>query len=141
MKRVRDFVEKYIDLPIESGKSIIHVKPIENLDANELAPVIQNLVKARAASSQAEAEVKDGLANAIIVAEQQVASQALTPSVLPGSKAPPPDTSRGAIMGGNNIIVAARSADWQIINKLIDELDKPQLQVAIEVLVAELRIT
>ena len=43
-----------------------------------------------------------------------------------------------AFYGGNRLIVAARHDDWLRIKKLCEELDTPQPQVIIEVLVADL---
>lgn len=40
--------------------------------------------------------------------------------------------------GGNKLVVAARNEDWKQIKKLIEELDTPQPQVLIEVLIADL---
>ena len=40
----------------------------------------------------------------------------------------------------NRLIIAARKEDWLRIKKLIEELDKPQLQVAIEVLIVDLTL-
>jgi general secretion pathway protein D len=144
VQRIKDFIEKHLDLPIESEKSVIHVKSLQYLNADELAPVIQDLVKSRATGAQAEAasSEKDTLANAIIVAEKQVQATNIQPTA-PGQQqtATPNAPSSAPIIGGNRLIVAARTKDWQLINRLVDQLDQPQLQVAIEVLVADLAIT
>ncbi len=137
--KVRDFITKNLDVAIETGKSIIHVKRVEYLNAKELAPVIQALVKEK--TDQSESEIKDGLANAIIVAEEQVTAPALTPTAAPGTREPSSNApTTGAIMGSNNLIVAARSSDYHFIRDLIDSIDKPQMQIGLDVLITEIRI-
>ena len=36
IERVRDFINKYIDVELESGKSILHVYQLQYLDAQNL---------------------------------------------------------------------------------------------------------
>jgi general secretion pathway protein D len=50
------------------------------------------------------------------------------------------DQPGGAMLGSNNLVIAARSDDWERIKKLIEELDTPQPQVIIEVLIADLTL-
>jgi len=142
--RIKDFIVTYLDQPIESEKSVIHVKPLQYLDADTLAPVIQDLVKARSQAAQADAgnSEKDTLSNAIIVAEKLVQAPTITPTINPSNQnvANPAPTNTAPLVGGNRLIIAARSQDWQSINRLIDEIDQPQLQVALEVLVVDLTI-
>jgi general secretion pathway protein D len=44
----------------------------------------------------------------------------------------------GLSIGGNRLIIACRTKDWTNIKALIEQLDKPQLQIAIQVLIADL---
>lgn len=141
VKRVKKFIVKHLDKPIESARSVIHIRPLEYANANDLAPIIQNIVKGKAAGSQAE--VKDELSSAIIIAEQQVTTEGLKPTVSgepsASTGADTPDEAKiEYVTGANSLIVAAREQDWREIKKLIDQLDIPQPQVAIEVLVVQL---
>jgi len=82
VQRVKNFIEKYIDVPLESEKSIIHVKALQYLDAEALAPVISAVVKGKAQAAQAESATseKDGLANAIIWAEKLTPASKIDPT-------------------------------------------------------------
>lgn len=139
VRRVKKFIVKHLDKPIESAKSVIHIRPLEYMDANDLAPIIQNIVKSKAASAQAD--VKDEFANAIIIAEQQVTTEGLKPTVsgeasaTTGADQP---TDQSISTSSNSLVVAAREQDWREIKKLIDQLDVPQSQVAVEVLIVQL---
>lgn len=141
VQRVKKFIVRHLDKPIESAKSVIHVRPLEYIDANDIAPIIQNIVKAKSASAQAES--KDELSSAIIIAEQQVTTEGLKPTVSGEASATtgadqPADQAVTLSTGSNSLIVAAREQDWREIKKLIDQLDVPQFQVAVEVLIVQL---
>lgn len=134
--RVREFVLKYLDRPLESGKSVIHVKQLQFLDANDLASILQNVVQATTGKAQSttQKQLQDTLSKVIIATEpQQPAPQIQNQNGQTVSTTSP-------TIGGNNLIIAAQHEDWLILEKLIDELDIPQLQVALEVLVVELTI-
>ena len=51
-----------------------------------------------------------------------------------------PTGTSGGYFGGNKLIVAAKNDDWKVIKDLIDELDQPQPQVILEVLVVDMTI-
>jgi len=143
VQRVKNFIVKHLDKPIESSKSVIHIRPLEYIDANEIAPVIQNILKSKGAGAQAEAK-PDELSSAIIIAEQQVTTEGLKPTVsgepsatTGGENTSASDAQSTFVTGSNSLIVAARRQDWEIIKKIIDELDQPAPQVAIEVLVVQ----
>ncbi len=44
VERVRDFIHKYIDVELESGKSILHVYQLQYLDAQKFAPILKNIL-------------------------------------------------------------------------------------------------
>lgn len=141
--RVRDFIAKYLDKPLESGSSVVHVKPLQYIDANEIAPVLQNILKAETGTTQSvtQQQLKDTLSKVIIAVEkEQPASQLDQPQTTPVGQ-DQTITPQAPIVGGNSLIVAAETEDWKIIEKLIDELDTPQIQVALEVLIVDLTIT
>lgn len=147
VKYIKKLITKYLDRPIESAKSIIHIRPLEYIDSNDIAPIIQSLVKAKL--PQAQAEVKDELANAIIINEQQVTTDTLKPTEsgdstastgnnpIPGEESTEVNKKQLA-SGSNALIVSARGQDWVEINNLIEKLDTQQLQVAVDVIIAEI---
>lgn len=135
VQRVKDFIHKYIDVELESGKSILHVYQLQYLDATKFQPVLDRIVRSTrpggTEQSKAGAAAQGGTERffdeVIIVADQ--------PKTITG------DQPGGSMQGSNNLIIAARNDDWDRIRKLIEELDIPQPQVIIEVLIADLTVT
>ena len=133
VERVRDFIHKYIDVELESGKSILHVYQLQYLDAQRFAPILDRILKS---GKPGGTEQSKGAAtivgterffdNVIVIADQ--------PQTISG------EMPSGAFQGSNNLIIAARNDDYERIKKLIEQLDIPQPQVIIEVLIADLTI-
>lgn len=141
--KVRDFISKYLDKPLESGSSVLHIKPLQYLNANEIQPILQSIVTAEGATTQSitQQELKETLSKVIIVAEQEQRPSDVAQSQVTPVGQNQTITPQAPIAGGNNLVVAAQTEDWKILDKLIDELDIPQIQVALEVLVVDLTIT
>lgn len=134
VQRVRDFIHKYIDVELESGKSILHVYQLQYLDAVRFEPVLRSIVESSriggTEQSKAGAVAQGGTERYF----DQVIIKADQPKTITG------DQPGGSMQGSNNLIIAARNDDWDRIRKLIEELDIPQPQVIIEVLIADLTI-
>ncbi|MDR3646785.1 MAG: hypothetical protein P4L22_04575 [Candidatus Babeliales bacterium] len=149
VNNVKNLIVKYLDRPIDSAKSTIHVRALDYIDSNDIAPVIQNLVKGKLPFAQAQ--VKDELANSIIITEQQVTTDALKPTEsgdptantgtdpIPGEDATSNNKQQLA-SGSNSLIVSARDKDWLELKNLIDQLDTQPLQVAVDILIVELNL-
>ncbi len=138
---VKEFIIKYIDHPLDSGKSILHIYELQYLNAEESAPILQQLVNKKEtgqAQTQAAAGPTRDFMDVIIEAEKTSITAAIAPTTAEG--APAAAVSEGVQQGGNRLIIAARKKDWQRIKKLIEELDTPVPQVAIEVLVVDLSL-
>lgn len=158
---VKDFVIKYIDHPLESGRSILHIYELQYLDAEEFAPILTRLVQGgNGSTGQAETSQKGTGAHrefegviieaertrikSIVETRKEETKEGIKPTELPqDSSASAPAASatasaEGVVQGGNRLIIAARRKDWKRIKILIQQLDKPQPQVAIEVLVVDL---
>lgn len=134
VQRVRDFIHKYIDVELESGKSILHVYQLQYLDAIKFEPVLRSIVESTriGGTEQSKAGVTVGGTERFF---DQVIIKADQPKTITG------DQPGGSMQGSNNLIIAARNDDWDRIRKLIEELDIPQPQVIIEVLIADLTVT
>ncbi len=143
--RVRSFIQNYIDVKPDSGKSILHVYSLQYLQANEFAQVLKQVIESKSdeGTGQSEGERKTG-------GPQRFFEDVIISSDDPGDKQqdqmvqgegddkmklPPP-----SYYGGNNLIIAARSDDWKRLKQLIEQLDQPQPQVLIEVLIADLTL-
>lgn len=130
--RVKEFIHKYIDVELESGESILHVYELQYLNAAELRPVLKNIIDAKGKSSgqsksEGEGSIERFFEGVIIMDD----------SVLATNEASAQNKSS---YGGNRLIIAARNKDWKRISKIIEELDTPQQQVIIEVLIADVTI-
>ncbi|MEX0849596.1 MAG: secretin N-terminal domain-containing protein [Candidatus Dependentiae bacterium] len=133
VERVKDFIFKYIDIQLDSGKSILHMYELQYLDADEFAPVLQNIV-----DSSRSGGTEQSKAGGAQVGTERFFDQVI---IQPDSPAQASEEGEeGKYFGGNKLVVAARNDDWKRIKVLIEQLDKPQPQVIIEVLIADLTL-
>ncbi len=141
VERLKDFIKKHIDVAPDSGKSILHVYHLQYLDAQSLAPTLERIVQGGGGSggpSQASAgETKAGGVERFF---DKVIIYPDYPTNKGADNANSAGQERFTYYGGNNLIIAARNDDWKQIKKLIEDLDTPQRQVLIEVLVADLTV-
>ena len=153
IRTVKDFIIKYIDHHLESGESILHLYDLQYLNAEDFQVILAKLVAptdSGQAQTKAVGTTRD-FQDVIIVAEKSVLSikppnrnvaGTITQSTaaLGSGDNSASGSSEGIEQAGNRLIIAARRDDWLRIKKLIDELDKPQPQVSIEVLVVDLTL-
>jgi general secretion pathway protein D len=106
---------------------------LQYLDAKPFAPLLQNILKnqRQGGTEQSKTESGQGGVERFFDEVIVIADQAET---ISGEQ---PGTSS---MGSNSLIIAARNDDYARIKKLIEELDIPERQVIIEVLIADLTI-
>ena len=145
INRVEEFIYKYIDVKLDSGKSILHTYKLKYLDAstfkNTLEGIIQSQQRLTGATQQSRA---GGIATGgperffegVLIQTDTIAAQTGAKSALVADKS----AQKSTYYGSNQLIIAARNDDWLRIKKLIEELDRPQPQVIIEVLVADLTL-
>jgi len=121
LNRVKNFIYKYIDVPIGDADSRLHVKEIRYAKAEDLKPIIEDIIKPPKGTSE-KAVVSEGgykvFEDVVIAAE--------TADLGDGK------TGRA---GGNRLIIACNRDDWTRLEEFIDKLDKPQPQIAIEVMI------
>lgn len=142
---VKDFIFKYIDRPLESGDSILHVYDLQYLDAEKFAPSLEKFLKPPSETpEQARGKTTSGpkqyFKDVIVVAEKTRRAEAIKPTELKNKTAAVEAPAEGVQQGGNRIVVAARQKDWLRIKELIQKLDTPQPQIAIEVLVLDINV-
>lgn len=150
VQRLRDFIREYLDAEPDSGRSILHVYDLQYLDAETFATTLQNIVTTPGGAAGGDQSTASGAGperffdGVQIVAEtlqqtaapQQVATG--TPPPAANSQSPSAATMNPTFTGGNRLVIAATHTDWKKIKQLIAELDKPQPQVIIEVLIVDL---
>lgn len=143
VERVMDFVRDYVDVPMETGNSILHYYELQYLDAEQFAEVLKKIVTAQGPSGQATTESAGGPSKTfegVIIVPEKPVEEVIEKLKLAESNAAPGSQSilKGTVYrGGNRIIVAAKHRDWKRIEKLIKDLDKPQYQVIIQVMVVD----
>lgn len=143
VNRLKDFVREYMDAPAGTGKSIFHVYDLKYLDAQSFADVLSSVVRATGIGEQKSVERAGGarrfFEGVVIRAEtyQPVAAAAEIPSAGGGNEFEQGTSSATVYRGGNRLLVAAQPSDWEQIKKLVDQLDIPQKQVILEVLIID----
>jgi general secretion pathway protein D len=134
VERVREFILKYIDTQLDSGKSILHTYALQYLDAATFAPILDRIVQGSRTGGTGQSSSQDG---------KQAGAERLFDEVIIRADSPTgasAEGTQGKFFGGNNLVVAARNDDWKRIKRLIEQLDRPQPQVIIEVLIADLTL-
>ncbi len=127
VNRIKEFIHKYIDVELESGKSILHIYQLQYLDAEKFEGVLKKIVESTRPGGAQQAK---GIPITTERFFDEVIIKVDKPSKAEDLK----------YYGGNKLIIAARNDDWEQIKKLIEELDTPQPQVLIEILIADLTI-
>lgn len=127
-ERVKDFILKYLDVELESGKSILHIYQLQYSNAQDLAGVLNSIINSTQQGGTGQSTVGGVSASGSFRTFGEVIIKADAPSGDTGA----------AYYGGNKLVVAARNADWEVIKKLIAQLDKPQPQVLLEVLIVDM---
>jgi type II secretory pathway component GspD/PulD (secretin) len=122
--RVKDFIYKYIDIPIETDQSVIEVINLDYLDCLLFAPTLQALLSSSKDQNQSTTTSSSlSLHDVLIIPEQQKAPQQV---------AQDGETQPRVASGGNNLIIAAKASDMKMIKKIIKEMDQPEPQVILE---------
>ena len=149
--RIKDFVRKYIDVPLDSGDSILHIYPLQYLNAQTFAPILTQIVNSQSGGSSVgggfggSTGQSSGTANpsagkqyfkGVLIQAEIVAPVAAATNTSGGTTASG-TAPQAAQQGGNRLIIAALREDWARLKKVISDLDRPQPQVAIEMLIVD----
>lgn len=146
VERLREFVRTHIDTPLSSGNSVLHYYELQYLDAQAFAPILEKIVRDVGSSGQSTSQREGGpmrnFEGVLISAEKpevaEVKKQDVSDSGLLRSSGAAMGTLRGTVYrGGNRLVIAANQTDWRKITKLIEELDKPQLQVVVQTVILD----
>lgn len=130
VERVKDFIFKYLDVELDSGKSILHVYQLQYLDAQSMEGILNRIVQSAQQGGTDQARISGG---ATVGGIQRTFEDVKI-------KADTPLSADNRYSGGNKLVIAARQDDWKVLEKLIEQLDVPQPQVLIEVLIADLSL-
>jgi general secretion pathway protein D len=146
IERLKDFIKEYIDVAPDTGKSMLHVYRLQYLDPQILAPVLRRIVEGGQAGGPSQASAGEPAGGGVerffdkVVITTDSPQDEMRDSANGSTSLSGKTVERFTFYGGNNLVIAARSDDWKQIKKLIEELDIPQRQVLIEVLIADVTI-
>jgi general secretion pathway protein D len=104
-----------IDVPAPEAQGRINVYFLENADAEELAKVLEGMIKGTQARP----------------ARQAAAGAPVTPFEAPGGITVTPDKAT------NSLVIVASPADYQNIAQILKKLDKRRKQVYVEAMIVE----
>jgi general secretion pathway protein D len=126
LDRIIEFVNLELDKPLEAQESRLHIKELKYTYAEKLKTLLDVVIKppTKDARSQIVGQVK--------YFEDMIVSAETAPEVKEGTM-----VSFGS---GNRLMIACNKDDWQRIERFIDKIDKPQPQVAMEVLFVDVKV-
>lgn len=123
--KVIAFINKYIDVPMDTAKSRIHIKEMKYVEATTIKPIIDKMTKPPQQPAGAKPQT--------VVGEFKFFEDVIVEAENP--QAGKDEESRGS---GNRLIISCSKDDWKRLEKLIDKLDKPQPQVALEIMIVDI---
>lgn len=122
INKIVNFIYKYLDVPIGSAESRIHIKEVRYAQAKDLKPIIEKIIRPPTGQGTDKSSVVGRykfFEDVNVVAEEESTAE-----------------GRGS---GNRLIISCNKEDWIRLEDFIDSLDKPQPQVAIEVMIVNLQ--
>ncbi|KKP36012.1 MAG: General secretion pathway protein D [candidate division TM6 bacterium GW2011_GWF2_32_72] len=141
LEKIKNFIAKQIDVPLDSGKSVLHVYELKYIQAEDIIPILDRIVKSEQESpaGQAKGTKETGsteryFEGVVIQSEAKgIEKQQVKSADISGEF-----VLTDIPLVGNRLIVAANNKDWQIVKNLLEEIDTPKSQVFIEVLIVDL---
>jgi general secretion pathway protein D len=148
LKSIRRIVHS-LDVPLPAGSSKINVYPLKHANAEELLPVLADLIGARSAGG--------GGRNAIRAARREPGNQRRnrsrnssdrsgsngrapgSPSSTGSSRTAPSGVS-GSDPATNSLIISASPQDFSVLQNVIEQLDVRRRQVYVEAIILEVSV-
>ena len=121
LQRIIDFINKYIDVPLEASESRLHIKELKYADAKSLEVPLKDIIKP---STGPDGKIL------------QMGEYKFFEDVIITSDS----VTKGESSGGNRLIIACNKEDWKRLSYFINKLDKPEPQVALEVVFVKVNI-
>ncbi|MBS1988374.1 hypothetical protein JST56_05250 [Candidatus Dependentiae bacterium] len=125
INKIVGFIQKNLDVPIGDADSRLHIKEIRHAKAEVLRPILENIV--RPPKGQ-------GSEKSAVVGEYKFFEDVLIANETAEAAG---EGKRGS---GNRLIIACNKDDWSRLEQFIEKLDKPQPQVAIEVMIIDVNL-
>jgi general secretion pathway protein D len=128
VEKIKNFINEKIDVPIDNAESRLHIRELRYKKAQDLEPVLLKIIQPPSGTATEKALVMEGGYKVF----EDVFIKAETETTGEGESA-----KHG---NGNRIVVACNREDWKRISAFIDKLDKPQPQVAMEIMVVDVNL-
>lgn len=117
--KIIEFIQKFVDKPMENADSRIHIYEVKNVRPDQLQRLLINAIKP-----------PQGVAR-----EQLGDFKFFEDVVISAETAQEGDTALGV---GNRLIIACGKEDWIRLQKIIAKVDRPKPQIALEVMVVDI---
>jgi len=152
VSKIRSFIHSHIDLPEDSGRSILHVYELQYLDAQSFKNVLEAVVNSGNGSQQST-QSNEGYFQGVVIEAEESQIKEVTPreGSIPTEKVDLQQELAAigevgikeskTFVGGNRLLIAAKHDDWIRIKDFIELLDRPEPQVILEVVIADLTAT
>jgi len=127
INKIVEFIEKYLDIPMDEAATRIHIKELKYVKATDLKKILDVLVKPPTTPAAAGATTPPK-----IVGEFKFFEDVMIEAENPKAEG---DQERAT---GNRLVISCGKEDWKRLEHLIEKLDKPQPQVGIEVMVVDI---
>lgn len=130
--KIKDFILNTLDqVEPQRGKSVLHVLPLQYVNADQLAPVLQRIVDASKSGGTGQSTATPG-------SPIKGGERLFDEIIIRADK--PQNSEESKYYGGNNLIIACRNDDFEQIKKLVLQIDVPQPIVLFEIVIADLTI-
>ncbi|RTL07206.1 hypothetical protein EKK58_03455 [Candidatus Dependentiae bacterium] len=130
--KIKDFILNTLDQAEQQrGKSILHVLPLQYVNADQLAPVLQRIVDASKSGGTGQSTATSG-------SPIKGGERLFDEIIIRADK--PQNSEESKYYGGNNLIIACRNDDFEQIKQLVLQIDIPQPIVLFEIVIADLTI-
>lgn len=130
IEQVQKFIEK-IDIPVIGGDGQIHVYPLQNVKAEDLAQTLASLTSNAKSSTQANTNVRSSALTNTLRNTNPTAPGAESAELFNG------DVKITADPRTNSLVIQASSRDYEVLKGIIRQLDIRRRQVFIESVILE----
>ncbi len=140
IEKLVNFITESVDIPQESGTSLVHIYDLQYLEAKKIAPILQDLVNGTVSGEGTDQQsIKD---QGVKSNYRKFESVRIIPEeaiFVKRNVNQENNTGTRLMLGGNKLIIAASKSDYDQLVKVIQILDIPQPQVIVEVMVLDLQ--
>ena len=122
IKKIEDFIVNHVDTELKGTESPLHIYELQYADASQIKDILQSVTDPSGLEASGQQAGKYGAVRGGVKYFKKMLFQ--------------------VDKDGNRLIVSSTDKqDWKLLKKTIEDLDKPQPQVAVEALIVTVAIT